>query len=80
MTPLRGFMPVGTVLQRQAAAPMPPAARAHPAPVDHRAARSSAVWQPSAELRAAEERIKAMFAKTHNGTDSTAGPHEDKKG
>jgi len=79
MTPLGSFIPVGTVLQRQAAAPMPPARRANPAPVDHRAARSSAAWQPSVELRAAEERIKAMFAKTHNGTDNEAGPHEDKK-
>ena len=80
MTPLGGFMPVGTVLQRQAAAPMPPARRVSPAPVDHRTAGASAAWQPSAELRAAEERIKAMFAKTHNGTDDEAGPHEDKKG
>ena len=76
MTPGGGFMPVGTVLQRQLDAPSPPARRA---PADHRVARSSAAWQPSAELRAAEERIKAMFAKTHNGTGSASGPHEDKK-
>jgi replication initiation protein RepC len=79
MTPGGGFMPVGTVLQRQATAPAPPARRANPAPVDHRTARSSVAWQPSAELRAAEERIKAMFAKPEDGTGSAAGPYEDKK-
>jgi Replication protein C C-terminal region len=79
MTPGSGFMPVGTMLQRQAAAPTLPARQANPTPFDHRAAGSSAAWQPSAELRAAEERIKAMFAKPHNGTGSAAGPHEDKK-
>jgi hypothetical protein len=80
MAPVAGFMPVGTLLQRQAtAAQMPPARAANPAPVDHRAARSSAAWQPSAELRAAEERIKAMFANPGNGTGSAASPQEDKK-
>jgi replication initiation protein RepC len=79
MTPVGSFMPLGTVLQRQAAAPAPPASRAYPAPVDHRAVGSSAAWQPSAELRAAEERIKAMFAKPGNGTDGAASSHEDKK-
>ena len=69
MTPGGGFMPVGTLLQRQQT-PAPPAHRANPAPVDHSAARSSAAWQPSAELRAAEERIKAMFAKPEDGTKS----------
>ena len=80
MTPVGGFTPVGTVLQRQQAAPIPPASRAHPTPVDHRAARSGAAWQPSAELRDAEERIKAMLAKPGNGTDGAASSHEDKKG
>ena len=82
MTSGGGFMPVGTVLQRQqTAAPMPPTRWELPAPVDNLAARSDAkAWQPSAELRETEARIKAMLAKTHNGTGNAAGPHEDKKG
>jgi hypothetical protein len=70
-SPVSGFFAVGTVLQRQAASPIPPARRANPAPVDHRTTRSSAAaWQPSAELSAAEERIKAMFAKPADGMTS----------
>jgi hypothetical protein len=67
MTPIGGFMPVGTVLHRQAAAPASPVRLANPAPIDQRAARSSAAWQPSAELGATEEHIKAMFANPGNG-------------
>jgi hypothetical protein len=66
-TSLGGFSPVGTVLQRQLAAPTPPARRAVPAPAHAPAARSGAAWQPSAELREAEERIKSMFAKPSDG-------------
>jgi hypothetical protein len=72
MTPGGGFRPVGTVLQRQAAAPASPARPANPASVDHRAAGSSAAWQPSAELRATEERIKAMFAKPEKENDAAS--------
>ena len=64
--PTGGFIPVGTVLQRQLAAP-PPARRALP-PVDRFAARPGAAWQPSPELREAEERINAMLAKPEDGT------------
>jgi replication initiation protein RepC len=68
-TSVGGFSPVGTVLQRQLAAP-PPARRALPAPADRPAARSaySTAWQPSQELRDAEERINAMFAKPEDST------------
>jgi replication initiation protein RepC len=66
---LGGFSPVGTVLQRQLTAPMPPARRALPAPADRAAAPSaySKAWQPSQELREAEERINAMFIKPEDG-------------
>jgi len=53
MTSAGGFMPVGTVLQRQAAAPMPPVHRAAlPAPVGSAAASSanSKAWRPSPAL------------------------------
>jgi replication initiation protein RepC len=75
-TSLGGFSPVGTVLQRQLAAPMPPARRALPAPADRPVSRSRAAWQPSAELREAEERIKAMFDKLENGASSSARPKD----
>jgi len=69
MISVGGFSPVGTVLQRQLAAPTPPARRALPAPVDRPAALSaySKAWQPSQELREAEERINAMFKKPEDG-------------
>jgi hypothetical protein len=68
-TSVGGFSPVGTVLQRPLAAPTPPARRALPAPADRPAALSaySKAWQPSQELRQAEERINAMFAKPKDG-------------
>jgi replication initiation protein RepC len=75
-----GFIPVGTVLQRQAAATMPPARRALPAPADRPTARSGAPWQPSPELREAEERINAMLSKPQNGTASPARPRDGEKG
>jgi replication initiation protein RepC len=70
-TSLGGFSPVGTVLDRQLAAPTPPACRALPAP-PHPSAASSAyskAWHPSQELRDAEERINAMFRKPEDPKD-----------
>jgi hypothetical protein len=73
MTSVGDFVPVGTLLQRQQTGPIPPAPRRAlpaPSPADNAAllsARSKA-WQPSAELRQAEERINAMFGKPKNGS------------
>ena len=65
-----GFVPVGTVLQRQAARPMLPAPRAKSAPVDSagRISGESEGWKPLPELLEAEERVKAMFSNPQNGT------------
>jgi replication initiation protein RepC len=64
-----GFRQIGTVLPHQAVVPMPPVRRAQPAPADRPVALSaySKAWQPSQELREAEERINAMFAKPKDG-------------
>jgi hypothetical protein len=68
-------------VRRQLDTPTLPARRALPAPAERPAALSaySKAWQPSQELRAAEERINAMFAKPENGTVSAARAHEGKK-
>jgi replication initiation protein RepC len=73
-----GFRPIGAVLQSQLAAPTLPARRMIPVPADRLAVSSvySRTWQPSQELREAEERINAMFAKPGNGP---AGPHNGSK-
>jgi replication initiation protein RepC len=80
-TSVGGFSPVGTVLQHQLAAPTPPARRALPAPADRPAAPSaySKAWQPSQELRQAEERINAMLFKPQNGTASAPPPKNGEK-
>jgi replication initiation protein RepC len=73
-----GFRSVGTVLQSQLVTPTLPARRAIAMPANRPAVPSvySKTWQPSQELREAEERINAMFAKPR--TD-TAKPHNGSK-
>jgi hypothetical protein len=70
MTPVGDFVPVGTVLHRQPAAPIHPARRAGPAPVDRFSTNTGAGWQPSPELREAEERINAMVRKPKDDTQN----------
>ena len=70
MTPVGDFVPLGTVLPRQAAAPIQPACGARPAPVGHSSANTGAGWQPSPELREAEERINATVRKPKNDTQN----------
>lgn len=82
MAPASGFVPVGTVLQRrQAPGPTPPLPRPNRAPADSPAVRAGngKAWQPSAELRAAEERINAMLAKPQNGTTIPPTPRQNDK-
>jgi hypothetical protein len=77
-----GFVPVGSVLQRQHA--VPPARRALPAPADSARMRSgsSKDWQPLLEFVEIEERVNDMFRNRTDGTPGGANriiPPNDKK-
>jgi hypothetical protein len=94
MTSAGGFMPVGTVLQRQAAAPMPPVHRALPAPVGSAAPSSvnSKAWRPSPALiedarqvglrvrqqQQREDGTKSTLAKPENGAAGAMPQDGDK--
>jgi replication initiation protein RepC len=82
MTTSGSFAPVGSVLQRQQAGPLPRRAAPAPSPAASAIIRSgkSETWQPLPELLETEQRIKAMFNDPKDGTAGVAGPAMPHKG
>lgn len=85
MTSAGGFAPVGTVLQSQAAAPMPPVHRGLPATVDGAAvgAGNSTAWRPSPALlqdaRQVGLRLRQQQQDRQTGTNFPPAKPEDGK-
>ena len=78
-----GFVPVGGALPQQQQAwpvlPSQPRASLMLPPTDRTTA-SGKDWQPSQELRAAEERINAMLGSSKNGPPGVDRPATSRKG